>query len=97
MALRHITKISDLSRAEITSVLSLALDMKANQSAYHDALKRKTLLMLFEKPVSARGGRVRPSPRPCITGALQPLTPHSPSHVHTHPSPSAPASRSRLE
>eukprot|EP00613_Pedinella_sp_CCMP2098_P014251 CAMPEP_0171752042 /NCGR_PEP_ID=MMETSP0991-20121206/42374_1 /TAXON_ID=483369 /ORGANISM="non described non described, Strain CCMP2098" /LENGTH=319 /DNA_ID=CAMNT_0012353337 /DNA_START=14 /DNA_END=973 /DNA_ORIENTATION=+ len=50
MALRHITKISDMSRAEITATLSLALDMKRTPSDYHDALKRKTLLMLFEKP-----------------------------------------------
>eukprot|EP00622_Pseudochattonella_farcimen_P004448 FR739834.1.p1 GENE.FR739834.1~~FR739834.1.p1 ORF type:complete len:323 (+),score=47.36 FR739834.1:59-970(+) len=49
-AVRHITKISDLSRAEITSVISLACDMKMNMSDYHDALKHKTLLMLFEKP-----------------------------------------------
>lgn len=50
MSLRHITKISDLSRAEITSVLSMALDMKKTPSDYYDALKYKTLLMLFEKP-----------------------------------------------
>jgi ornithine carbamoyltransferase len=50
MALRHITKVSDLSRPEIASVLSLAMDMKKTPSDYWDALKRKTLLMLFEKP-----------------------------------------------
>ena len=50
MALRHITKISDLSRSEITSILTLALDMKKTPSDYFYALHRKTLLMLFEKP-----------------------------------------------
>eukprot|EP00614_Pseudopedinella_elastica_P028703 CAMPEP_0172616242 /NCGR_PEP_ID=MMETSP1068-20121228/63022_1 /TAXON_ID=35684 /ORGANISM="Pseudopedinella elastica, Strain CCMP716" /LENGTH=319 /DNA_ID=CAMNT_0013421609 /DNA_START=31 /DNA_END=990 /DNA_ORIENTATION=+ len=50
MALRHITKISDLSRAEICSILALANDMKKTPSDYYDALKHKTLLMLFEKP-----------------------------------------------
>jgi ornithine carbamoyltransferase len=50
MALRHVTKISDLSRKEINSLMTMAMDMKANPSNYHDALKRKTLLMLFEKP-----------------------------------------------
>ena len=47
---RHITKISDLSRPEIASILSLAMEMRANPSNYHDALQHKTLLMLFEKP-----------------------------------------------
>lgn len=47
---RHITKISDLSRPEIASVLSLAMEMKANPTDYNTALKDKTLLMLFEKP-----------------------------------------------
>ena len=36
MALRHITKISDLSRSEISSVLKLAFDMKKNPSDYHN-------------------------------------------------------------
>lgn len=49
-ALRHITKISDLARPEIASVLSLAMDMKKTPSDYYDSLRRKTLLMLFEKP-----------------------------------------------
>lgn len=50
LPLRHVTKISDLNRAEISSVLSLAADMKKTPSDYYDVLKRKTLLMLFEKP-----------------------------------------------
>jgi len=50
MALRHITKISDLSRSEIAAVMTLAMEMKRTPSDYWDLLKRKTLLMLFEKP-----------------------------------------------
>ena len=50
MAVRHVTKISSLTRPEVAGVLRLALDMKARPADYHDALKRKTLLMLFEKP-----------------------------------------------
>mmetsp|Transcript_20802 Transcript_20802/g.45376 ORF Transcript_20802/g.45376 Transcript_20802/m.45376 type:complete len:358 (-) Transcript_20802:58-1131(-) len=47
---RHITKISDLSRPEISSILSLAMEMKATPTDYFTALENKTLLMLFEKP-----------------------------------------------
>ena len=50
MAVRHVTKISSLSRGEVEGVLKLAMEMKARPSDYWDALKRKTLLMLFEKP-----------------------------------------------
>jgi len=47
---RHVAKISDLSRTEIASILTLAMKMKANPEAYYNALQNKTLLMLFEKP-----------------------------------------------
>ena len=47
---RHVAKISDLSRKEIASILTLAMKMKANPEAYYTALQNKTLLMLFEKP-----------------------------------------------
>lgn len=50
LPVRHITKISDLSRAEISGILALAADMKKTPSDYYDTLKRKSLLMLFEKP-----------------------------------------------
>jgi len=50
LPLRHVTKISDLSRGEISSILSLAADMKKTPTDFYDTLKRKTLLMLFEKP-----------------------------------------------
>ncbi|KAJ1462841.1 Aspartate/ornithine carbamoyltransferase [Pelagophyceae sp. CCMP2097] len=49
-SLRHVTKISSLSRAEIVGVLDMAIDMKASPLRYADALKQKSLLMLFEKP-----------------------------------------------
>ena len=49
-ALRHVTKISSLSPKEIKGVLKLALEMKARPADYWDALKRRTLLMFFEKP-----------------------------------------------
>ena len=47
---RHVAKISDLSRTEIASILTLAMKMKANPEAYYNVLQNKTLLMLFEKP-----------------------------------------------
>ena len=53
-ALRHVTKISSLSPKEIKGVLKLALEMKARPADYWDALKRRTLLMCFEKPSCAR-------------------------------------------
>ena len=46
----QVTKISSLSPKEIAGVLRLAIEMKARPRDYWDALKRKTLLMLFEKP-----------------------------------------------
>mmetsp|Transcript_23200 Transcript_23200/g.69493 ORF Transcript_23200/g.69493 Transcript_23200/m.69493 type:complete len:319 (-) Transcript_23200:33-989(-) len=50
MAVRHVTKISSLTAPEISGVLDLAMKMKARPADYWDALKRRTLLMLFEKP-----------------------------------------------
>ena len=38
MALRHITKISDLSRKEIVSIMGMAMDMKANPGDYREGL-----------------------------------------------------------
>ena len=49
-ALRHVTKITSLSAAEVRGVLALALRMKATPRAFGAMLERKTLLMLFEKP-----------------------------------------------
>lgn len=47
---KHVTKISDLSRGQVATVLELAHKMKADPPAYYDALPNETLLMLFEKP-----------------------------------------------
>jgi ornithine carbamoyltransferase len=49
-ALRHLTKISDLSPAEFRSMLESARAMKARPQDYSTVMKDKTLLMLFEKP-----------------------------------------------
>ena len=48
--LRHVTKISDLSRQEIASIMSTAMNMKSSPNDYRSVLQDKTLLMLFEKP-----------------------------------------------
>ena len=45
-----VTKISDLSSAQVATVLQVAHKMKANPKDYYDALPNETLLMLFEKP-----------------------------------------------
>ena len=47
---KMVTKISDLSSAQVVMVLDLAHKMKANPTDYYDALPNETLLMLFEKP-----------------------------------------------
>ena len=45
-----VTKISDLTAAQVAMVLELAHKMKANPTEYFDALPNESLLMLFEKP-----------------------------------------------
>lgn len=47
---RHVLKISDLSRSELLSVIDKAIDLKANPRKYSTSLKERTLLMLFQKP-----------------------------------------------
>ena len=47
---RHILKITDMTKEEITAVLDKAADLKAHPEKYATALKEKTLLMLFQKP-----------------------------------------------
>jgi len=47
---RHLTKISDFSPAELTATLDTAADMKINPASYHDTMKLKSLIMLFQKP-----------------------------------------------
>ena len=45
-----VTKINDLTSAQVAMVLKLAHEMKANPKDYYTALPNETLLMLFEKP-----------------------------------------------
>ena len=47
---RHLLRVPDFSAQEINEVLDKATDLKKNPSKYKEALKDKTLLMIFEKP-----------------------------------------------
>ncbi|MHA1456582.1 MAG: ornithine carbamoyltransferase, partial [Promethearchaeota archaeon] len=47
---RHLLKISDLSKEECESIISKAIEIKNNPPKFKAALKGETLLMLFEKP-----------------------------------------------
>ena len=46
---RHLISIHDLSAAEVAGLFRLAADVKANPGKYADALKQKSLGMIFEK------------------------------------------------
>ncbi len=46
---RHLISIHDLSAAEVTGLFHLAADVKSNPGKYGDALKQKSLGMIFEK------------------------------------------------
>jgi ornithine carbamoyltransferase len=46
---RHLISIHDLSTAEVAGLFHLAADVKANPGKYGDALKQKSLGMIFEK------------------------------------------------
>lgn len=46
----HLISLKKWSPEKIKGVLDLAKDVKANPSKYRDAMARKTLLMIFEKP-----------------------------------------------
>ncbi|GKT18093.1 ornithine carbamoyltransferase, putative, partial [Aduncisulcus paluster] len=50
MSVRHLLKASDLTKEEFLHVLELGKEFKADPSKHSDALKQKTLLMLFAKP-----------------------------------------------
>ncbi len=43
-------KVTDFSRQEIIDTIDLAIDMKKDKAKYADALKGKTLALIFEKP-----------------------------------------------
>jgi ornithine carbamoyltransferase len=47
---RHVTAISDLSAPEIEQILDVASQMKVRPAGWANAMNRRTLLMLFEKP-----------------------------------------------
>ncbi len=47
---RHLHKISDLSRAECELIINKAMEIKKYPGKYYKSLKHETLLMLFEKP-----------------------------------------------
>ncbi len=48
--MEHLISLKKWSPEKIRAVLDLAKDVKANPDAYRDAMARKTLLMIFEKP-----------------------------------------------
>ncbi len=48
--LRHLLKISDLSKAEIEKIVNKASEIKQNPHLFDSTLKGETLLMMFEKP-----------------------------------------------
>jgi len=47
---RHLLKISDLSKAEIKKIINKALEIKQNPHIFDSTLKGETLLMIFAKP-----------------------------------------------
>ena len=46
---RHLISIHDLTAEEVAGLFRLAVDVKANPEKYAEALKRKSLAMIFEK------------------------------------------------
>ena len=48
--IRHLLKISDLSKEEIESIIDKALEIKKNPHIFDSTLEGETLLMIFEKP-----------------------------------------------
>ncbi|MHA1235501.1 MAG: ornithine carbamoyltransferase, partial [Promethearchaeota archaeon] len=47
---RHLLKISDLSKAEIEKIINKASEIKQNPHIFDSTLKGETLLMIFAKP-----------------------------------------------
>jgi ornithine carbamoyltransferase len=47
--MEHLLSLNGLSREEITSLVDSAIKIKNNTEAYHDALRNKTLSMIFQK------------------------------------------------
>ena len=48
--MRHLLTIDEFTQEEIVDMLDLSADVKANPSRYEDAMHRKQLLMIFDKP-----------------------------------------------
>jgi len=47
---RHLTKISDFTKAECEKIINKAIEIKKNPEKFDTTLKGETLLMIFEKP-----------------------------------------------
>ena len=47
---KHVLTIADLTKEEIAVIINLAADMKANKPKYLNALPRKSVCCIFEKP-----------------------------------------------
>lgn len=47
---RHLTKISDFSKAECEKIIDKAIEIKKTPDKFDNTLKGETLLMVFEKP-----------------------------------------------
>ena len=48
--IKHLTKISDFNKEECEKIIEKSREIKADMAKYHDSLKNKVLLMIFEKP-----------------------------------------------
>ncbi|MFA6098968.1 MAG: ornithine carbamoyltransferase [Patescibacteria group bacterium] len=47
--MKHLLHLKDYSAEDIKHLIHKAMDIKANQAHYHDSLKNKNLIMLFQK------------------------------------------------
>jgi ornithine carbamoyltransferase len=47
---RHLLKISDITKAEIEKIIDKAIELKKNPEKFTSSLEGETLLMIFEKP-----------------------------------------------
>ena len=48
--MKHLISISDLTREEVLEIFELGRQIKKNPENYRDALKGKTIGLIFEKP-----------------------------------------------
>ena len=47
---RDLINLNDLTSDEFNEIIDMSIEIKKKPSAFSDAMKRKTLLMIFEKP-----------------------------------------------